>query len=256
MKSKARILLYDVETAPNLGWIWGKYEQDVIEYVKQTKMLCFSWKWLDEKTTHVVALPDFEKTYKKDPDDDFMVMSKLWLLFNEADVVIAHNGDRFDQKVSNARFMEHGFEPPSPYRTIDTLKTARRYFKFNSNKLDDLGSFLKVGHKLQTGGFSLWRGCIQGDMKSWNTMKRYNKQDVVLLEKVYLKLRPWMDNHPALNVLDGRPEACPKCLGGPLVKRGTIKVNKTTTVQRYACTNCGGWSQSRKSEKSDVLYVN
>lgn len=177
-ESHSKILLFDIETSPNLGYVWGKWEQDVVSFKEYWYIICFSYKWLNEKETHVVALPDF-KTYKKDKTDDAELCKKLWELFNEADVIIAHNGDQFDIKKSNARFIKHHFDPPSFYKTIDTKKVAKKYFKFDSNKLDDLGDYFKIGRKLQTGGFNLWLGCLSNDKKSWNIMKEYNKQDTM-----------------------------------------------------------------------------
>jgi hypothetical protein len=256
MSNKARVLIYDIETSPNLGYVWGMYEQNVIQYESEWHMLSFAYKWLGERTTHVVTLADF-KGYEKDMSNDYNLVATLWELFNEADVIIAHNGDAFDQKKSNARFAVHGFTPPSPYKQIDTLKVARKYFKFNSNKLGDLGAILGLGRKAETGGFATWLGCMRGDPKAWAKMAKYNKQDVVLLEKVYLKLRPWMDNHPAMNLLSGNMTACPKCTRGPLQKRGT-SITKTLTYQRYQCTACGGWSRSRLADSAPekVHYVN
>lgn len=252
---KPRVLIYDIETTPNLAYVWGKWQQDVIKYENEWSILCFAYKWLGEKKTHVVALPDF-KGYKSDKSNDFYVTAFLWKLFDEADVLIAHNGNSFDQKKSQARMLHHGFTPPSPYRQIDTKLVAKRYFNMNSNKLEDIGNYLGVGHKAETGGFDTWLGCMNGDKKSWERMKKYNKQDVVLLEKIYLKLLPWIENHPAMNILSDRLESCPKCGKGPLQRRGTRKVNKTTINQRYQCQSCGGWSQARASESIKPLYTN
>lgn len=253
---KARVLLYDIETTPNLAYVWGKYQQDVIAYESEWHILCFAYKWLGEKRTHVVALPDFP-LYKKDKHNDLEVVKKLHELFNEADVIIAHNGDSFDQKKVHARFMVHKLGPPSPYRQIDTKKVARKYANFNSNKLDDLGRVLGLGQKLQTGGFSLWLGCMNGVQAAWNTMKRYNKQDVVLLEQVYLELRPWIKNHPAMNLMEGKLDGCPNCGGTNLHKNGVYH-NKVTTVQVWHCNDCGANPRSRQVDavKEHVTYVN
>lgn len=250
MKNKLKILFYDIETAPNLSYVWGKYEQDVIAYEKEWYMLCFAYKWLGEKKVHAVSLPDF-KLYKKDKQNDKHVIEKLWELFNEADIVIAHNGDKFDQRKSNARFAYHGLTPPSPYKTIDTKKVAKKYFAFNSNKLDDLGDHLGIGRKIQTGGFSLWKGCMEGDEKAWKKMIQYNKNDVKLLEDVYLKLRPWITNHPNLNIMLGTDRNCPNCGSNQLQKRGTYKTN-TNVYQQYWCKSCGKWPRQRLSDKSII----
>lgn len=237
---KPKILSFDIETAPSLGWVWEKYETNVLDFEAEWYLLCFAAKWLDGKMiTH--ALPDF-KGYKPGSENDKALVKELWKLFDEADILIAHNGDHFDIRKANARFAYYNLPPPSPYKTIDTLKVARKYFNFTSNKLDDLGNHLGYGRKLAHTGFHLWKGCMTGDEKSWKHMVEYNKRDVVLLEKIYLHLRPWLQSHPNVALLADK-EGCPAC-GGKLQKRG-LGINKTTKYQRLQCTNCKAWSQGK-----------
>lgn len=238
---KTKILLFDIETSPNLGFIWGKYEQNVIEYEREWYMLCFAYKWLGQKVTKVCALPDYS-SYKKNMEDDKNLIKELWELFDEADIIIAHNGDSFDIKMANARFAFHGLPPPSPYRTIDTKKVAKNHFRFNSNKLDDLGNYFGLGRKINTGGFELWKGCMMGDEKSWSLMKKYNVQDVFLLEDIYYKLLPWIVNHPNLNLTEDTICHCPNCGSNKIQRRG-YGINKTTKYERLHCQDCGAWSK-------------
>ena len=246
-KHKAKVLIFDIETSPNLSYTWGKWQQDVIKFQSEWEMLSFSYKWLGERKVIAVGRDKFS--------EEALVL-RLRQLFDEADVVIAHNGNSFDVKMCNAKFIEFDLDPPSPFKSIDTKLVAKRYFRFNSNKLDDLGNILGLGRKIQTGGFDLWLGCMNGDKQAWKKMLAYNKQDVILLEKIYLKMRPWIANHPSMNIYEGKPDACPKCAGGPLHKRGTIHTTKVGTVQRYQCQNCGGWSQARTGQRSNVSFVN
>ena len=251
-----KILLYDIETSPIISYNWGIYEQNAVAIKEDWQILCFAYKWLDDKKTHVVAQPDF-KHYKKGINDDYYVVKRLHELFNEADVVIAHNGNQFDQRKAHARMIVHGMEPSNSYEQIDTKLVAKRYAGFTSNKLDDLGELLGVGKKLETGGFKTWLGCLAGDKRAWEKMKKYNKQDVVLLEKVYLRLRGWIKNHPAINVLSERPDSCPKC--GLHIMHKVMKYRATSgnLYQYYRCQNCGGMAKSRIPEtKSKMHYVN
>lgn len=242
---KPKILVFDIETAPNLVYTWGIWEQNVIKVVRPWYILCYSAKWLGEKSS-VYALPDF-KEYKKDPESDKEVCQKLRDLLDEADVVIAHNGDKFDVRKSNARFIKHGIQPPSPYKTIDTLKVARKYFNFDSNKLNDLGEYLGVGKKVETGGFELWDKCMKGDKKAWSLMKKYNKQDVDLLEKIYFKLRPWMATHPNMALFNEEEQvSCKKCGSFNHQKRGPVSSN-SLWYQQYYCNDCGGWFRGDNS---------
>jgi len=195
------------------------------------------------------ALPDF-KSYKPGSENDLLLATELWKLLDEADVVIAHNGDQFDIKKTNARFAFYNLPPPSPYKTIDTLKVARRYFNFTSNKLDDLGNYLGYGRKLVHTGFNLWKGCMTGDPKAWKKMIDYNKRDVVLLEKIYLHFRPWIQNHPNTAILSDK-SGCPNCSSTQIQKRG-LGITKSGTYQRLQCMSCKAWSHGPTQKVTNI----
>jgi len=227
---KPKIISFDLETTPSLGYVWGKYEQNVLAFVNEWELLSFCVKYLGGKTYF----------YGRDELSEKELVKRLHDYMEEADILIAHNGDKFDIKKANAKFLEFGLTPPSPYKTIDTLKVARRYFALTSNKLGDLGAKLGLGNKVQTGGFSLWQGCIKNDPKSWALMAKYNRQDVVLLEKIYLRLRPWMTNHPIIS----QGFNCPNCASTELHRRGFAYTRKHK-YQRWQCQSCSAWTQTR-----------
>jgi hypothetical protein len=220
-----------------------------MDFEQEWYLLCFAAKWLGGKMeTH--ALPDF-KSYKRGSENDLLLVTELWKLLDEADVVIAHNGDQFDIKKANARFTFYNLPPPSPYKTIDTLKVARRYFNFTSNKLDDLGKHLGYGRKLVHTGFNLWKGCMTGDPEAWKKMIAYNKRDVVLLEQIYLHFRPWIVGHPNVAVLSEKPESCPNCGSSNIHQRGT-GINKSGTYIRYQCMTCKAWSKGVSKKITNI----
>jgi uncharacterized protein YprB with RNaseH-like and TPR domain len=233
MNETRKILFYDIETSPSLGYVWGKWETNVMAYKEHWGLLCFSFKWQGGKT-EVMSLRT-HKTEKR-------LVKELWNLFNEADIIIAHNGKSFDTKKSNALFVRYGLTPPSPYKQIDTKVVAKKYFKFDSNKLDDLGDFLNIGRKMQTGGFELWLGCMNNNEKSWRLMEKYNIQDVVLLEKVYEKLSPYIENYPILRKDYGK---CPRCQSEHLQSRGRWKF-LSGDYKRLQCQSCGHWFKGDK----------
>ena len=235
-----KVLLYDIETSPNIGAYFQLYrEGNIVWTVEHWHVLSFSWKWLDEKTTHVCALPDY-KLYKKDPKNDLELVKELWSLLDQADIIISHNGVAFDNKKTLSRFIYHSLPPPTPYLEMDTKLIAKKYFKFDSNKLDDLGDYLKLGRKLQHGGMELWKGCLEGDMKCWKLMKAYNVQDTILLEKIYLKMRPYIQQHPNIALFRGKVTACPNCGSIKMERRG-YRLSRVSRFQRYQCTECGSW---------------
>ena len=250
-----RILLFDLETAPNVGYTWAKYQQDVIAFQEDSYILCFAYKWVGERSTHVIGQDDFPAAFAKDPTDDSQLVRVLHDLFTEADVLVGHNAAKFDVPKSHARMIVNGLTPPEPAKVVDTLKIPRSRFAFTSNSLGDLCRQLDLGVK-QGPGFQCWLDCMAGDAKAWARMKRYCKADVTLLEKLYVLMRPWTTTGPNMAVLADRPMACPKCgIAGQIVARGWY----TTTVSRrrnFRCGACGGYGVGRKLERTDVLYVN
>jgi len=252
----SRIVTLDVENMGLLGWTWGLYEQNIIHVEHQQHLLTIAWKWFDKNKVEAVSLLDNPK-YKKEPHNDRVIAETIWKVLDECDILIGHNIDAFDNKMMNSMFMRHGMKPPSSYRTVDTLKVARKYGKFVSNKLDDLGETFGIGRKLKHEGFPLWLGCENGNADSYKKMIKYNKQDVRLTEDLYKELLPWIGNHPNLSVLDNKPNACGRCGSSHFQLRGTYYTN-SSIMQRVQCQNCGGWSRQRiadKIEKSKYVSV-
>ena len=241
---RPRVAFFDIENGPSLGYFWGKlWETSILRVEQPWYMLSFSYKWLGEKKVYTHALPDYPG-YKRNKEDDSSLLGDLHKLFDEADVLVAHNGDRFDVRKTNARFIINGFLPPKPYKTIDTLKVARRHFHFESNKLGDLGAYLKLGKKLVHTGFDLWARCMRGEPKAWAMMKRYNRRDITLLESVYHRLKPYMVNHPDLRLYSDAPDLpeCPTCQSLHVTRQG-FKVSRTRKYRQYKCQDCASWFQ-------------
>jgi hypothetical protein len=260
--AKPRILLYDIETTHNVVAKFSLRE----EYVAHTNILqeryvvCGSWKELGEKRTHAVSVLDNPKLYKQDPHDDRHVVETLHEVLSGADVVIAHNGDKFDWKWVQGRVLKHGLSPLPPVRSVDTLKVARKMFSLNSNRLDYLGKYLGVGQKKSTPP-GLWIDVLKGDKSAIRKMVDYNKVDVELLEDVFLKLRPFIPDYN-VHALFGAGVVCPRCGSTEVQQRG-YHASLTQVYKRMQCMACsggnktrkGGWFRLRTSEKEMTAAV-
>lgn len=247
---KPKILFFDLENFPNIATIWGKYEQNALDFLQEWYVGCACWKWDDSKVFSR-ALPDY-KGYKPGSADDRALVFDIWKLFDEADIIVAHNGDAFDIRKMNARFIYYKLPPPSPYKTIDTKKIAKRVAMFNSNKLNDLGVHLSEGRKLET-NYDLWRKCMLGDKRAWNYMTKYCRQDVLLLEKIYYRFLPWISNHPNMAVYL-EDAVCRNCGSKNLMTRG-YTITNTGRHRRFSCKNCGAWSHSKHKEQITISVV-
>jgi hypothetical protein len=235
------VILFDIETAPNISLTWGIWEQDVIEVIRPWYILSFAWKVLGEEKIHCVTLPDLNG-YEQNRESDFKLCKKLHDVMSKADILVSHNGQAFDVKKAMARFAFHNMKPPTMFKQIDTLLMARTSFKFDSNKLDDLASFLNIGRKLPHVGKKMWIECSDAGKhfpESWAAMAEYNRHDVWLLEEVYLRLRPFARNHPRLDYYTRRiGEECPTCQS-PRVKLNGGNMTKSGKSLRMRCKDCG-----------------
>lgn len=235
-----KTLLLDIETAPSLGYIWGFWQQNigddmVLDYGGYI-MACSIKELGSDNVTYLE---------NKTPNDK-KIVKKILKHLDKADFVVAHNGAKFDIPFIKARATIHGLTPPSPFKTIDTLKIAKKEMMFKRNSLDFLAKALDLPLRKLTDrkypGFKLWWACLHKDKEAWKEMKEYNILDVEVLELVYLRLRPWATNHPNITTGDDHTfMCCPKCGGWNLRRRGYYTTNKGK-YQRYRCSDCGGWS--------------
>lgn len=244
------ILILDIETAPLRGFIWQLWKQNVYidQIISEWFMLTWSAKWLGSPEVMSAKLTPEEAL----AENDKRIITELWNLLNDADMVVAHNGDQFDIPKIKTRFLLHGLPPTTFYHQIDTKKVASKEFGFSSNKLDFLAQQFGYGNKIHT-EFSLWDRCLKGDESALTEMSIYNNQDVVLLEKVYLKLRPYIKNHPNVTLYDdSHGNRCPSCGGKNLHKEDYFytHVNKFPV---YRCQSCGALSRDRKAVKREVI---
>lgn len=243
----AKVLTLDVETSPLESYTWGLFDQNVgLNQIKtEWSILSFAAKWLGK--SKVI----YDDTSGRGPDkvrDDKHLLVHIHALLEEADIVVAQNGRRFDVKKINARMVMAGMKPYSPIRIIDTLEAAKKYFAFTSNKLDWASQWLTSQRKLdhrKFPGFELWKECLADNPEAWRVMKTYNKRDVTATEEYYMRIRPWIANHPNMGVYSDIVEhTCTKCASPNVQSRGKMRLQHGL-YNRYHCQDCGSWSRGK-----------
>ena len=238
-----KILLLDIETAPNTVYTWGFYDQNIAtnQIVVSSYILCWAAKWYGEGGMMFSSL---HTTSQK------RMLGRMHKLLDEADVVVHYNGKKFDIPTLNKEFIKAGFQPPSPYKQLDLLQICRSSFRFGSNKLDFVSKTLELGGKVRHEGFELWIKCMKNDPAAWERMERYNRGDVRLLERVYEKLKPWINKHPNVAAHED-VKGCPKCGSEDFQHRG-YAITNVMKYPRYRCSSCRGWFRSSKSIKIKI----
>lgn len=244
-KKAAKVLLIDIETAPMVTYTWGCFKQNIgLDQIDEpSHMICWSAKWLFEPD----VFSDTQTPQEAINRDDKRIVASLWEYIDDATVVVGHNVSAFDLAYANGRFMVHRMVPPSPYMVIDTLLQARKKMRLDSNRLDFIARVLGLPGKIHT-DFRLWKGCMAGNRESLDNMTAYNKQDVNVLEEVYVRLRPWMASHPNLAMFADALE--PRChCGSTDLHYAGWYVTIANKYESWRCAECGSIVRSPKAVK-------
>lgn len=222
---------------------YGLWKQNIRPSRIQEDYAILSWagRFLDEKKMHY-----HDTRGKKDPRNDKEVVKKLHEQLMKADIVLGHNSDKFDIKRVNAKFVEYGLKPVRFDKKIDTLKIARKYFKFSSNSLDYVAKKLGCTPKRKGRKFTneeMWDECERGNVKAYKENEKYNKQDVETTIEVFDKLKSWDES---LNFQTYYGKTVCVC-GSEKFKKAGFKRTKQSAYQQYACAKCGKYFSGKKN---------
>lgn len=240
-----RVLYLDIETAPNLVYTWGLFNQNVSIEKIHTPGHVLCWAAKREGAEEPMYWSGLHQHGRQE------MLEAVHYLMAEADMIVHYNGHSFDIPTLNAEFVQLGMHPPAPYKQIDLLKTVQKMFRFPSSKLDYVAQALGIGEKVKHPGFQLWLDCMAGQEEAWQLMRQYNEHDVTLLEGLYKRIQPWVPYHPTRALTE---RACPSCGSLRLHRRGSY-LAKTRTYQRYRCAMCGAWSRSITSDKARAVVT-
>lgn len=256
--AEPKIIIFDLETLPNLPEIL-KVFPSLSAYpgrtmkAQITTILCAGWKQYGKKKTHCIKAWDYD-LWDEDINNDMMVCHDLREVLKDADAIVTHNGVKFDLKFFNTRLIYHGFDPLPEIAHIDTIQIARKNLLAYSNRLGNLGEFLCEDDKVDTGGWDLWVRCHNKEKKALEHMAKYCKQDVDLLEKLFVKVLPFVKNLPNRNLYRKKAqfeegiEVCPTCGHDELFAHGW-RHTKTKSYRRFYCPQCGSTCRGNLKEK-------
>lgn len=233
-----KILLLDIETKPASAYVWRAYGEQNIgveQIIDPGSVICVGAKWLGDKETQLFSDWDHGHT-------DMLI--HIHEMMSYADAIITYNGDKFDLPKLQGEFMLNGLGPTPPCTSVDCIKAARK-FGFFMNKLAFIGPLLGLGDKIKHEGFPLWVKVMEGDSAAQKRMAKYCIQDVRLLEKLYLRIRPFIRNHPHMGRTGSNQ--CPACGGIHVQSRGTRRT-RAYKIQRLHCQDCGHWGDGKRTK--------
>lgn len=251
---KPRIILFDLETIADLPEVLKVYSglsayPGLTLKATHTTILCAGWKVLGEKKVNCLKVWD-KKGWKTNVNDDKDLVIALRKVLVSADAIVTHNGIKFDWKFLQTRLMKHGLHPLPQIPHIDTCRLSKSNLLAYNNRLDTLGEHIAGDRKMKHEGWDLWVKSHSGNMRALKKMEKYCKQDVILLEKLFLKMRPFIKNMPnhGLWMAEEMHKICPNCGSVRTIKYGKI-MSKSGIKKRYRCNDCGSISYSKIEEK-------
>lgn len=242
-----KILYFDIETTLAKSYHWGQWQQNlsVKQQIQESHMLSHAWAWGDGEVFSSVLTP--EEVLNQ---DDERIVYEIWSLLDNCDVVVAHNGKRFDVKKVNGYFLKYGLPKPSSYKVIDTLEIAKKHFNLPFKSLEYLAKFLNVELKQDSGGIQTWIDCDRGDPEALATMEFYNRGDVVTLREIHNKLKGWDNNGVNIALYNDNHDAlCTHC-GSDDISVITDKFAYTPNrkYQMFRCNSCQAPLRSNSKE--------
>lgn len=231
-QAEPRVLTVDIETLPGTALYFSRRVDylSIGNILTSPRMGSWAAKWRHQKS--VLFCSEFH-------DGRAKMLDALWHLLNEADIVVSYNGDRFDLPWIRGELATAGYGPPSPFVSIDLIKTARS-FRLNSNRLDDVANVYGIGRKMDAGGIELWKACLDGDAKAWAKMRAYNRQDCRLTERLAEAMGPWLKGWPHAGQWTQERDCCPACGSNVLTLVG-LTYTKATPYPKLRCDDCGAY---------------
>ncbi len=225
-----KVLLLDIETKPTKVYAWRAWDENTTpeKIIEDGGIICVGAKWLGDKKTELFS--DWEHGHMP-------MLEAIHDMISHCDAVVTFNGDKFDLPKLMGEFAIHGMSPPPPVTSIDVLKAVKKFGLF-MNRLAYVGPLMGLGKKMEHEGFALWTKVMAGDTRAENRMARYCIQDVVLLEKLYLRVRPFIRNHPHMGKVGAHE--CGACGSVHVQSRGTRRT-RAFKIQRLQCQDCGSW---------------
>ena len=252
-RSLARILHFDIETAPMKVYVWDNHPDFIPDAMldRDWYVICWSANW-DDSDRLISAVQTPEEAINA---NDERIVRILWDLMDAADIVVTKNGKSFDEKKMNERFVCYGLPPISQYRHVDTQEVLKKNFRFSWNGLDAVRHRMGGEGKIKT-DFSWWVKCMQGNQEYLNKMSEYCGKDIFENKQLYHDIRAWDKQHPNMGIYSqtGNP-CCPVCGSENLEE---IEVTYKTQVNEYMqfrCLECGRTPRARKPLKTTNVQL-
>jgi uncharacterized protein YprB with RNaseH-like and TPR domain len=218
-----RILIWDIETS-NLDADFGT-------------LLAVGFKWLGEKVVTVLSIADYP-VFATQPWNDRQLVRDFLKVYVSADLTVAYNGVLFDKPYLMAKIMEHGLPVPPNIPVQDPYFTVKSNFRLSRKSLQNTAYFLGLSNEKTPVEGRIWKRAATGHRPSIKYIIDHCEADVLVLEELYLRLRPLMRTHHRVGFDLGH---CRFCNSSRLQSRGLAVSKLKGQQRRVQCRDCAGW---------------
>lgn len=223
--SESKVLLFDIEST-HLDADFGT-------------MLCVGWKWLGDKNVNLISLLDRPAKFAADPTDDKWAIREFMKIYESAQIAVTYNGILFDRPYLIAKTLEYNLPLPPSIPMVDLYFTVKSNMRISRKNLWTVQKHLGLKNSKTGVDGKIWKKAQIGNVVAMRWIERHCKDDVLVLEEAYERLRPLVRTHP--RVAGGDLGKCRFCASDRLQRRG-LQVTKTKGEnQRVQCRDCGGW---------------
>lgn len=137
------ILKFDIETmgyifmAFNTGYGINLTQEQIL---RDASIFCLCYQ-INDGPVKSMSVLDYPKNFKKNMRDDSLLVRDFSKILEKADLVVYHNGKRFDEPWIMSRLLKYKFpDVRGNYLQLDTRNEYRKHFKLASYKLDYIAS--------------------------------------------------------------------------------------------------------------------
>lgn len=230
----AKILIYDIETARMRADIWWSGKQYINGNALTTEpaIITVAYKWFGSDEVKYL-------TWNK--GCDLFLMQDFLKEYNQADIVLGFNNNSFDNKYINSRALKHNLYVNTHVKSLDLMRQCKSLFRLPSYSLSYIARYLGLAGKMKHSGLDMWEAIQYGKKKeakkAMKEMVKYNIQDIIVTENVYLILKKYLKHPIHAGVLNNKPATtCPVCTSNDL---SLLKTTSTPagTIQRIMKCN-------------------
>lgn len=230
IKVENKILIYDIETTKLLADVWwtGKQFVSHTSLRSETKIISISYKWLGSEKIECLIWDNKKKCDKE-------LIKQFSKIYNEADFVIGINNDNFDNRLINVRALKYNLDINTHVRSLDLQREAKRLFRLPSYSMAYISKYLGFEGKYNHAGASMWEDIQYGNKekseKALKEMVKYNDQDVLTTEQIYLYFRKYIKSVMHIGVLNNTQKYCCPTCGSNNVSLYKTTVTPAGTIQ-------------------------